>query len=56
MKTLIALTLVNVAISGTTLAIVLFGARKVQTIVDEAKSKSNDALSKMREALNGIEL
>lgn len=42
--------------SATTLAVIIFGAKRVETEMEEVKTKSNDALRKVKAAINAIEI
>ena len=43
------------AVSITTLAVVVVGGRKAQSEMIAAKTKSNNALNKLKEAVAGVE-
>ena len=53
---LITLSSLSLVASGATLAIALVGSRKMQTEVDEAKMKANNAVNAMKSALDNLEL
>lgn len=53
---LMALTIANVAISVSTLSIVLFGARKVQTEVETIRTKTNRNLRRFKKAIAELDL
>lgn len=56
MKTLIALTALNLLVSGTTLTVVLVAGRKVQTRVAQAETKVNAGLRKFKRAVAELEI
>ena len=56
MKILIALTAVNLVVSGTTLAVVLVGARKIKKDVDGVKAQSKTIKQKIVTALAELEI
>lgn len=49
---LITISSLSLIASGTTLAIVLIGSKKVQTEIDETKSKANDIIHSLVNALD----
>jgi hypothetical protein len=56
MKFAIALTALNLVVSGTTLAVILIGARKAKTELVDARDKANSALDKVKFTINSIEI
>jgi hypothetical protein len=56
MKFSIVLSAINLVVSGTTLVLILVGARKALTEVVNMKTRTNESLNKFKSALNEIEI
>ncbi len=56
LKTMVALTVLNVVVSSTTLAIVVVGGKKMREELEETKSRLSKALHKMKAAINAFDL
>jgi hypothetical protein len=56
MKFSIALSALNLVVSGTTLVLLLVGARKAQTEMDNMKTKTNESFTKIKNVLNEIQI
>jgi len=53
---LVTLSSLSLIASGTTLAIMLVGSRKMQTEIDEVKMKANNTVNSIKSALDNLEL
>ena len=56
MKWSIALSALNILVSGATLAVVLVGGLKAKKEMDTMKTRTNESIGKIKTALNEIEL
>lgn len=54
MKKLIALSLLNLAVSGATLTIVVVGAKKASDEIEAIRTKTNGALKNVKRALEDL--
>lgn len=53
---LFAISSLSLVASGATLVVVLVGAKKIETQVEETKVKTNEKLKKFKDAIQDLEL